>query len=82
MISPKGSTRHGFSLIEVMVVVVIVGIAIMSFVGLSTDNLESEKLSDALNDIKLAIRHGRNQAIMRREEVLMRIDREKQTYSY
>ena len=72
--------QRGFTLIELIAVLVLIGIAI-SVVSLSfTKSLDNAKVQAASRDLVAALRYTRGQAIVKGQQTALDIDLEKNTY--
>ena len=72
--------QRGFSLIELVAVLVLVGIA-LSLVSLAfTKSLDNAKVQAASRDLVAALRYTRGQAIVRGEQTALDIDLQNNTY--
>ncbi|HZP65667.1 MAG TPA: GspH/FimT family pseudopilin [Rudaea sp.] len=72
--------QRGFSLIEIVAVLVLVGIA-LAFVSIAfTKTLDSAKVQAASRDLVAALRYTRGQAIVKGKQTALDIDLQNNTY--
>ncbi|WP_440225627.1 pilus assembly FimT family protein [Dokdonella sp. MW10] len=78
--SPAFARVRGFTLIETVAVIVLVGIvATVAAVSFSS-SLSSAKIQAASRDLVAALRYTRGQAIVKREQKVLVLDLEKRSY--
>lgn len=77
---PAPSPPHGFSLIELMVVMVLV-MMLFAVVGVSvTRSVAGAEMRSAEREITAGLRHTRGQAIIRRQQQVFRVDADNRTW--
>ena len=78
---PLAAGQHGFTLLEMIVVLLIIA-TMATLLGTSVvGRLDSVKVATAARDLTASLRHTRSQAILHREEKFLEIDLEKRSYT-
>jgi general secretion pathway protein H len=72
--------QAGFSLIEIVVVVMLIGLVLTVGAVTLTQGLGSAKIRAASRDLVAALRYTRGQAIVTRKEQVLELDVEKRAY--
>ncbi|MFB9069483.1 GspH/FimT family pseudopilin [Pseudofulvimonas gallinarii] len=80
MIAPR-SRRMGFTLIEMIAVLALVGIIAVAMSVSLVRGLSSTKVKAASRDLAAAMRYTRGQAIIKRQERALEVDVENKTYT-
>jgi general secretion pathway protein H len=76
-----GARARGFTLIELVVVILLVALAVGVTAFSMSAMLESAKVKSASRDLVAALRHTRGQAIVKREAQVLELDVEARTYT-
>ena len=77
---PSKSAQRGFSLIELVAVLVLVAIALSLVSVAFTKSLDNAKVQAASRDLVAALRYTRGQAIVKGEQAALDIDLQNNTY--
>ena len=77
---PSSSAQRGFSLIELVAVLVLVAIALSLVSVAFTKSLDNAKVQAASRDLVAALRYTRGQAIVKGEQAALDIDLQNNTY--
>lgn len=73
--------NRGFTLIEVLVVVMVIGLAMAVVAGTMGTGMAGQQMRSASRDMVAALRHTRGQAIVKREAQVLSIDVEGRSYT-
>lgn len=76
----SGRRSRGFSLLELMVVLVIVGLLLALVATSLSQSISAAEVRTAARDVMAALRYTRGQAIIKREERTLDVNLEKMTY--
>jgi general secretion pathway protein H len=77
----SGARARGFTLIELVVVILLVALAVGVTAFSMSAMLESAKVKSASRDLVAALRHTRGQAIVKREAQALELDVAARTYT-
>lgn len=78
--SPTPHRQHGFSLLELMVVMVLIGM-LLGVVGISVSrSVAGAEIRSAEREIIAGLRHTRGQAIIQREQTVFLVDTNQRTW--
>ncbi len=72
--------QHGFTLIEVIAVLVLIAIVVGSIAFSFSKSLGGAKIRSSVKDVVAALRYTRGQAIVKGEEKALEVDVEARTY--
>lgn len=76
-----GPGQRGFSLIEMLAVLVLIAVAMTAMTVSLVNGLRSTKVMAASRDLAAAMRYTRGQAIIKREERALEVDVETKSYT-
>lgn len=80
-VAMRGRTQRGFSLLELMAVLVLVAIAVTVASVSISNSLGSAKIQAASRDLVAALRYTRGQAIVKGEQKTLDVDLEAMSYT-